>query len=102
MKKLIFVLLSIFSCYSFAEASRSIFLEDLPKYCEAEIIIKEIPMLINNMGFSEVLDVIDVSTIDKTNRKLVCSVVFVTEKGNTMPTYVTFSKNSVGQVIVSY
>lgn len=90
-----------FSTFSFAESSRSMFLEYLPLQCEAEDIIKEIPFTMSGFDILETLDVVNVKTIEKISSKLICSAEIVTEKGN-KKYKITFTQNSMGNVIVSY
>ncbi|OOH89285.1 hypothetical protein BMT54_06870 [Pasteurellaceae bacterium 15-036681] len=103
MRKLgLFTLLGLFSLPIMAESTRSIWMTDIPRQCYAEDIIQEIPMLMSNYEILEVLDVTNVETIERTKSRLVCSAVLVADNGRQKQYKITFTQNSMGDVIVSY
>ncbi|MGX2987210.1 hypothetical protein [Ursidibacter sp. B-7004-1] len=102
MKNILFVIFIALSSKIMAHSSISFNLDKIPEDCYAEDIMEEIPMLMTNDDIFTVLDVVDVDLLDKRTNKLVCSAIFVTEKGNTQPYEITFTKNSMGKIIVSY
>lgn len=102
MRKLILTIaLSLISTFSFAESSRSMFMDELPSQCKARDIIQEIPVIMSNFDVIEILDVVNVETLERTNSRLTCSAILVTEKGQKRYK-ITFTQNSMGDIIVNY
>ena len=106
MKKgTLFLLSVLFSTYSFAETSKSVWLEDIPSKCDGKIILQEIPMIMNESEFlfGEVLDVQNIRAAGRSANQLVCYADLITQESKLNKTYqITFSMNSVGNVLVSY
>lgn len=130
MKKILSLILCLFSIYSHAESSISGYLDNLPKKCHPKHIIREIPFVSlvkpsklelelrqqielreqfnknHSIDYSyyfpqEVIDIKNVETVGRDNKQLICRADLITEKGS-RPYTITFSENSVGQIIVSY
>ncbi|OOF86682.1 hypothetical protein BKG93_02130 [Rodentibacter ratti] len=130
MKKILALVLCLFSIYSHAESITSRYLNKLPRKCHAKHIIREVthvslvePSRIelelkeqlelreqfnknHSIDYSyyfpqNVIDIKNVETVGRDNKQLICRADLVTEKGS-RPYTITFSENSVGQIIVSY
>ena len=102
MRKLILTItLGFISTFSFADSSRSMFMNELPSQCKAQDIIQEIPVTMSNFDVLEILDVTNVETLEKTNSRLTCSAILVTDKGQKRYR-ITFTQNSMGDIIVNY
>lgn len=121
MRNILVLTLCLFSIYSYAASSISGYLDNLPRKCHPKHIIREIPFVepnwlelefrqqftesyINNYSHYmplEVIDVKNVETVKRGNNQLVCRASLITDKGS-RPYTITFSENSVGQIIVSH
>lgn len=100
MKKYL-LLLTLLPIYSQAESNRSMFMTDIPKQCMAEDISNEIMIIQNGYDIAQVIDVTNVEAVQASENKLVCLASLVTEK-YTKKYQISFVKNSIGQIIVTY
>lgn len=103
MRKYLITLLLSFPVFSYAESSVSMILNDIPSHCSPRVIIDEVPIITVGFNFGEIIDISDVIEITSNRNKLECKAKLISNETSLTGFYnVSFTRNSVGDVIVSY